>query len=331
MLGDRLGRVARSFILQWHLTHACEMSCAHCYDRSRIETLRLPDPKRIADDLIGFCARRGVAPGVSLSGGNPVLYPRFLELYRYLAERGVALSILGNPISREMLGQIVAIRKPRYYQVSLEGLQEHNDSVRGAGSYQRAMEFLPLLREHGVPSCVMLTLTSDNIRQVIPLARLLHGKTDRFAWNRLTQFGNGAALSLPTTEAFGRLMASWMGEQRKDPMLGIKDNLFNIFRHELGLKLVGGCTGHGCGAAFNFFAVLPNGDAHACRKFPSRIGSLLESGLDVLYDSPEAERYRRGCTDCDGCPIRHRCGGCLAVASGSGLDPFTERDPQCFT
>ena len=30
----------------------------------------------------------------------------------------------------------------------------------------------------------------------------------------------------------------------------------------------GGCTGFGCGAAFNFMAVLPDGEVHACRKVP---------------------------------------------------------------
>lgn len=331
MLRDEtLDRTAKGFVLQWHLTHACDMNCAHCYDRTRLSVLRLEQAKAIVDDMYAFCEERGVRPVFTLSGGNPLFYAWFFELYEYIAQRECSISILGNPIPREQLERMIAIQKPRYYQVSLEGLEEHNDCIRGEGAYDRALAFLPLLRELGIRAIVMNTLTSDNLEQVVPLGEVLRGRADRMAFNRLSQVGNGQDLPLPDKETYGRFMIDYMVAQRGNPILGMKDNLFNIYRHELGMPLTGGCTGHGCGAAFNFFAVLPNGDAHACRKFPSKIGNVVESSFSEIWDSPEAARYRRGCTECDGCPIRAKCGGCLAVTSGHGLDPFTTKDPHCF-
>ena len=113
-------------------------------------------------------------------------------------------------------------------------------------------------------------------------------------------------------------------------MIGLKDNLFNITRMKQGRELFGGCTGFGCGAAFNFFAVLPDGEAHACRKFPSPIGNVLEQGIAGAYDSDAAKKYRNGCNACTACTIRPVCGGCLAVAHGCGLNVFEEKDPFCF-
>jgi radical SAM protein with 4Fe4S-binding SPASM domain len=57
---------------------------------------------------------------------------------------------------------------------------------------------------------------------------------------------------------------------------------------------------------------------------------VLDLGLEGVYESEEARRYRAGCLACRDCAIRPLCGGCLAVAHSHGLDPFTERDPQCF-
>ena len=50
----------------------------------------------------------------------------------------------------------------------------------------------------------------------------------------------------------------------KNPILGYKDNLLNVVLHERGLAPLGGCTGFGCGAAFNFVhTILPDGEVHA--------------------------------------------------------------------
>jgi len=331
MLEDPVhGRTAKFFTLQWHLTHACDMHCKHCYDRSKLSALDLGQAMAVLDQLEAFCQSRDVTGHACLSGGNPFFYPHFFELYESAARRGLRLSILGNPVAPEQLDRLIAIEKPRYFQVSLEGLEPHNDAIRGAGAYRRALDFLPLLRERGIQSAIMLTLTKDNMDQVLPLAEILRERVDRFTFNRLAAVGEGASLLVPDREPYGRFMVDYMAAARDNPILSFKDNLFNIFRKELGLKLTGGCTGQGCGAAFNFVAVLPNGEVHACRKFPSPIGNVLEDDLASIYDTELAARYRRGCEACDGCSIRRKCGGCLAFVTGQGMDPFTVRDPHCF-
>jgi selenobiotic family peptide radical SAM maturase len=192
------------------------------------------------------------------------------------------------------------------------------------------MEFLPLLRELGVSSMVMLTLTEGNIDQVLPLARRLEGVVDDFTFNRLSTVGEGANLRLPSRERYEAFLEEYTAAADQSSVISLKDNLINILRHRRGEPLFGGCTGFGCGAAFNFITVLAEGEAHACRKFPSPIGNVLEEGIEGVYESEEAKRYRKGCEACRDCVIRPVCGGCLAVASSGGLDPFTDRDPHCF-
>jgi selenobiotic family peptide radical SAM maturase len=318
------------FTLQWHITQACELHCKHCYDRSKRHSLKLTQAMKILEDLYTFCKSRNVRGQVSFSGGNPLLYPRFMELYRAASDLGFALAILGNPAPRTKIERIVAVEPPAFYQVSLEGLQRHNDEMRGPGHYGRVMTFLDALRDLRIYSMVMLTLTKDNIDQVLPLAEKLRNKADLLTFNRLSMVGEGAKLQLPTKERYVTFLEEYVQASKSNPAIALKDNLINIMLQSEGTDLFGGCAGYGCGAAFNFISVLPDGEAHACRKFPSPIGNVLEEGIEGVYDSAAAKRYRSGCAACSRCNLRPVCGGCLAVSHSFGLDVFEERDPFCF-
>lgn len=318
------------FTLQWHITHACDLNCKHCYDRSKRSTLTLNQARGVLEDFNRFCKAKHVRGHVCFSGGNPFLHPNFFEIYAAAAENRFSTSILGNPVPRRQLEQIMAIQPPGYFQVSLEGLKLHNDEMRGAGFYDRVIDFLHLLREVQISSTVMLTLTSDNIDQALPLAEQLRKHTDHFTFNRLSPVGSGSRLSLPPPEKYRRFVENWVDASHKNTVIGFKDNLINIELQKRGMKTFDGCTGYGCGAAFNFIAVLPDGEAHACRKFPSPIGNILEQNIGQVYDSEIAERYRRRPAACAECNLSQKCGGCFAMVHGSGMDIHKDRDPYCF-
>ncbi len=319
-----------AFLIQWHITQACDLRCKHCYDRSKRSPLTLEQGVKLLDDLRRFCGDRRVRGHVCFTGGNPFLHPHFEDLWRAAAERGFPLSILGNPVPRAALEKLLAVERPQYYQVSLEGLPEYNDRIRGAGHFARTIEFFGLLRDLEVESMVMLTVARDNLKQVLPLAERLRGHTRRFNFNRLSQVGEGAALAMPSCADYAAFLEKYLAATKSNPILSLKDNLFNILLRRRGWAPFDGCTGYGCGAAFNFVAVLPDGETHACRKFPSPIGNLLRQELGEIYDSAPARRYRAGCRACAGCPLRPTCGGCMAIAFGRGLNVFEERDPYCF-
>lgn len=321
---------AKSFTLQWHITQSCDLYCKHCYDRSDRTQMSLKQALTILDDFKCFCKSRYVSGCVSFTGGNPLLFPHFREIYSAASDYGFSLCILGNPTSRDILKSIVEIHKPSYFQVSLEGLHEHNDLIRGKGHFDRTIKFLELLREFDVYSMVMLTLTLDNIKQVIPLATLLRTLADSFFFNRLSTVGEGAQLVMPDRNSYKEFLKSYMKAMESNPVMGLKDNLFNILLYQKGMPLFCGCAGFGCSAAFNFVSLLADGEVHACRKFPSPIGNIFTQRLAEIYDSEAAHRYRQGCSECSSCAIRPVCGGCLSSAHSKGLDIFTQKDPYCF-
>jgi len=327
---DEAFLVSRSFTLQWHITQACDLHCRHCYDRSDRHPMPLEQAIRVLDDLYDFCRRQHVYGQITFTGGNPLLYPHFDEVYRQAAERGFLTAVLGNPMPRQRIESLLHMQELEFYQVSLEGLAEHNDYIRGRGHFQRVLGFLDVLRDLKVYSMVMLTLTDANMDQVLPLAEHLRGRTDVFTFNRLSPVGEGAELAPADIGRYRPFLETYLQAARANPTMQLKDNLFNILLHEKKGPFFGGCAGYGCGAAFNFVSLLPDGEVHACRKLPSLIGNIKERPLYDIYQDEAARRYRAGTGACSGCAIRPVCGGCLAVSYGSGLDIFSDRDPYCF-
>lgn len=319
-----------TFTLQWHITQVCDLHCRHCYDRTDRKTMELDRAIRVLDDLYDFCREHNVFTQVTFTGGNPLLYPHFNELYKEAADRGFMVAVLGNPMPRHRIEEMLAIRKPEFYQVSLEGLQKHNDYIRGEGHFDRIFDFLDLLKELDIFSMVMLTLTRANMGEVLELAELLRDRVNMFTFNRLAMVGEGADLASVKPDDFPAFLERYMAASEHNPSMSLKDNFFNLLRHKQAMPYIGGCAGYGCGAAFNFVSLLPDGEVHACRKLPSPIGNIEKENLSEIYHGEAAKRYRRGSSACSDCGIRPVCGGCLAVMYGFGKDIFNELDPYCF-
>ena len=318
------------FTLQWHITQVCDLHCRHCYDRSDRTRLSLSDARSVLDTLFDFIQKMNARGHVTFTGGNPLLYPDFTELYQRASDMGFSIAILGNPASAEILDTLLDIQPMTHFQISLEGLESYNDYIRGPGHFKRSLSFLETLRKKNIYSMVMLTLNRDNMDQVLPLAEVLKDRADSFTFNRLAMVGEAETLSLPTPQDFKTFLHDYVRAAQSNPVLSLKDNLINLVKAENGFERFGGCTGHGCGAAFNFVSLLPDGEVHACRKFPSMIGNIKEDSLLNIYTASIAQKYRNGSRACRGCDMFTVCRGCPAVVYGMGLDCFESRDPFCF-
>lgn len=321
---------ATSFELLLQVTNTCNLHCRHCYDRSRRADMTVTQAAHVLDELERFRERHWAQAYISFTGGNPLLHRGFQEIYQEAVRRGYETPIIGNPVARGQLEAICRIKPPDAYQVSLEGRRAHNDWVRGAGSYDRAMAFLRVLQETRVESSVMLTATAKNLGEILPLAALLDGRTNGFTYSRLARSGEGAALDQPDPARYRAFLKRYVKQAARSRISTLKENLINLMLTESGQEPSDGCTGMGCGAAFNFLAVLPDGGVYACRKFPSPVGNIYEQPLEEIYHSVEARKYRRGMRACDGCPIRHACGGCMAVAQRPAEDVSAGYDHFCW-
>ncbi len=106
------------------------------------------------DQLERFCRRQNVLGQVTFTGGYPLLYYRFLDLYKAACGRGFIIGLLANPTDEDVLDNIKSIQVPEFFQVSLEGLADRNDNIRGMNHFERTLEFLTLLAQKQIYSIV---------------------------------------------------------------------------------------------------------------------------------------------------------------------------------
>ncbi|MBU9738260.1 radical SAM/SPASM domain protein, ACGX system [Diplocloster agilis] len=335
----------KSFGLQWHITDLCDQRCKHCYiyskngETSRPE-LKLEDLRIILMNYLEMCERFRVAPYIFVTGGDPLLYYDIWGYLELLSNRKIPFSILGNPFH---LTPGVCERLHRLgcqkYQMSLDGLQRTHDTIRKEGSFDNTLEKVPLLKDSGIKTAVMTTVSKHNILEIPELIKIVvDHHVDSYAFARYCPTHRDDYNLVTPEEYRGLLQQCWeLFEKYKDrgTLFSLKDHLWIPFLHEKGVfqpeENKENLILEGCNCGISHMTILANGDVYACRRFESLIGNALSDSLERVFLGPQMEYYREydkfeACSDCK---YLCYCRGCPAVGYGLTGD-FYGKDPQCW-
>jgi heme d1 biosynthesis radical SAM protein NirJ len=187
------GRDPRGPVVIWNLVRRCNLACVHCYSISADVDfpgeLSTSEALSVMQDLKDF----GV-PALVLSGGEPLVRKDLFELAAHAKRLGLfaALSTNGTLIDAPTA---LRIRDTGfdYVGISLDGLRETHDRFRRkAGSFEKSLAALRLLRDLGVKVGVRYTLMRDNAADFEPLLDLAEAeRIPRFYFSHLNYAGRG--------------------------------------------------------------------------------------------------------------------------------------------
>ena len=82
-------------IVVWNITRTCNLRCVHCYSDSA--AMKYPGEldweqmQAVVEDLAAY-----KVPSLLLSGGEPLMHPRFFDLVDLATEAGLKLTISTN-------------------------------------------------------------------------------------------------------------------------------------------------------------------------------------------------------------------------------------------
>ncbi len=171
--------------LWFHVTNHCNMSCRHCmFGSGPCDGAEL-DADRILD-----LARQASALGCrvfALTGGEPLVHRRFAHIAEQLLalpDSRLVLMTNGMLLSR-VLPRILTCRERLHLQISVDGLRERHDRLRGDGSFDVLMEQLRWLRRHEMPFTLSMCVTASNVDDmpgIIDLAAEHGSKNVHFMW-----------------------------------------------------------------------------------------------------------------------------------------------------
>lgn len=171
----------------FHLTNCCNLACGHClFAASPAATETLPPA------LLRQAMTEATALGCTLfyfTGGEPFLYPDFAGLLaEVLANPAHHAVVLTNGLLlEEHLAPLRRLPRERLHlQLSLDGLAESHDSLRGPGTFQQLLASLDLSRAEGFQTTLSVAVNQGNLGELPAIVALAaeHGiRTLHLLWH----------------------------------------------------------------------------------------------------------------------------------------------------
>jgi len=334
------------FAFQWHITDTCDQRCQHCYIFSEdknicVKEMAYPDIQKVLDDCREMCLKLGRIPYFYITGGDPILHQDFWKVLKLLKANSFEFSILGNPfhLNDEVCKKLKFYGCERY-QLSIDGLRETHDAIRMPGSFDTTIEKIRCIRDAGIRSIIMATVSNTNIREIPTLIDLMvENHVDVFAFARYCPTSFEKRTHVSPEEYKALLEVCWEKfKQYKDSgtTFNLKDHLWTLFLYEKGLftipeGLEDDVIYDGCNCANCHMTILPNGDIYACRRQDSRVGNAFADSLYEVFLGSEMDQFRKfdKFEKCSKCELLRFCRGCPAVAYGY-TGNFYGADPQCW-
>lgn len=285
------------------LTENCQAKCISCdYWKSRwqdkIDTAR-------AIDLVNEIAAAGVRT-IRFTGGEPLLRKDlFLILEKANASSFKHIIMQTNGLLIKKLHKEINDSPITHISVSVDGLKETNDRIRGIrGYFDLAMAGIQLLRSKSVAISVTLNrMSADELGTLAAMAREGGAAIEYNILSRSLYFLQNADLDSmwPQPDDVPKI-ATFMRETLKRPAYEV-DYVTRYYRREV-------LAEPPCVLGYLQLFVLSNGDVMTGCYSLKPVGNIL---LDTLANVLASEAYARQCVSM----IRRECPGCTCGVESS--------------
>ena len=266
--------------LELQITSMCNLRCGHCYIGDGPP--RELGSARVRSVLKEFEEMQGLR--VLLTGGEPLLHGRFDEINEMLPDLFLRKVLFTNGVllKKDVLSRL----KVHEIQVSIDGLRAGHDALRGAGSWDAAMDAVRRSLDAGFDVSVATMVHPGNLGDFDALEEQCRGMGVR-EWTVDVPCSAGRLRNNPaftmTPEEGGRYLGYGYGG---------------------GMHAVG--KGYACG--LHLMAVLPDGTAAKCTFYGDRAVGTVDEGLRSCWDRIRPVRLEH--LDCR-CEFLEACrGGC---------------------
>ena len=185
-------------IVVWNITRTCNLRCIHCYSDSMAARypgeLDWEQMQAVVADLAAY-----QIPSLLLSGGEPLIHPRFFDLVNLATAAGLKLTIStnGTLITPEKAA-ILKAANVAYVGISLDGIGEIHDQFRGKqGAFNAAVEGFKACHEVGQKTGLRLTLTRHTVSDIERILDFIEEQEiQRVCFYHLVPSGRGSALQI---------------------------------------------------------------------------------------------------------------------------------------
>lgn len=285
--------------LELQITNRCNLICKHCYLGEAGKTdLEYDTALNIFNE---FEAVQGLR--LLITGGEPILHKRFWEINQKLPEYGFRSILLSN--GTLITNDIAERLNVHEVQVSIDGMENGHDAIRGKGNFKKAIAGIESLKSAGIDVSVATMIHSKNTEEFENLNKLIE-KMAIVEWNVDVPCSSGYLLNngdllLPYSEA-----AQYM-------------------RYGFGGGSHGSANNFVCGS--HLCAVTPSGKVIRCGFYPEAPLGDVKEGLRNCWERMQHIKLTE--LDCD-CEFVNECKGGCRYRAEIFEDVYAPDPVQCY-
>ncbi len=134
-------------LIYFRITPLCNLKCVMCGQKGDKGVLKGEYAKKESKKIISIERYKSLIneiasdkPVFYMWGGEPFLYPDFMDLAEYIVSKNCLLSVNTNGTFLKKEASRIVKDKWNALFVSLDGFEDVNDAIRGKGSYNRVIE-----------------------------------------------------------------------------------------------------------------------------------------------------------------------------------------------
>ncbi len=320
-------------LMTFRLTSLCNLRCLMCGQRGKTGTLKGEKAVEESKTLVSMERYMELTDEVShkvkifyMWGGEPFLYPGFMDLAQYMAARIPIFTVNTNGLLLAENAERIVRDKWTGFFISLDGFRETNDAIRGEGSYQRVIDGIKAITDikkrtgSSLPHMGIVTTVSNmnymyldqlveatrNIGlswHIINLGTYMNEKVgaeqnkvmqDKFGitpgyWQG---FANGCNEGIDGTR-FQEILSRVHKIKCDHPVITvpvIDPSLIGLYYSDLEVLVQDRCSAPWFSANVHY-----NGEVYFCADYPDySIGNIKDSPMLELYNNERAREFRLG-------------------------------------
>ena len=306
-----------SILIRVHieLTNRCNERCIHCYIPHECKNTDIS--KETFYNILQQCKKMGVLK-LSLSGGEPLSHPHFIDFVKAAKEDDFSVNILSNlTLLTDELVDVLKSGSVSSIQTSLYSLDPeiHDFITKVKGSCEKTKAAIIKLIENDIPvqiSCPIMKVNKHCFTDVFNWAseRKIKAVTD---YIMMARFDNSVSnldyrLSYDDVECLIRNNIN-INNDYKDKIMNSDYSV--AFERDTSCDRL-------CSACTTSIAINSKGDVHPCAGWQSYVcGNINEESLEEIWNTSSKIKYIRNLRKkdfpkCIKCPNRLFCIICMA-------------------
>jgi len=320
------------------VTSRCNLRCKHCRVNEIEYDMTLDEIEQVFKKLNNFKPR-----GVFISGGEPLIRDDIAEIVKKSKKLAPVTVLNTNSLllTEKKLKELIDAGL-NYIQVSLDGIEELHDYIRGNGTYRETISKMKMINKYSgqinlhissVVSLKNIDFMEEFARQILEVEKInvqiLGFK--RFIPNNVLR--DSASLGKDGLKKLYQNLELLQKKYEGKTIIASDMPMKNVFNEKKAHKIMEkynlDCVG--CSAGVNGISIRNDGTVTPCTLLYISCGNILKQNLDKIMQNADMikikERELKG--RCGKCKYKQICGGCRAAAYQISGD-FLEEDSECF-